>query len=90
MSAPSGDIGLIKRLWPFVQPWKKWLVLSLLLTPIGVGAGLVQPLILKTGIDDFIAAGQLEGLGWLSAAFLAVVAVAFGARALGAFALQRV
>ena len=88
MPESAGDLTLIKRLWPFVRPWRRWLVAAMVLTPLGVGAGLLQPILLKQGIDDYIAVGDLDGLTWLAALFVGVVAIAFTARAAGSYALQ--
>ncbi|MDP6947111.1 MAG: ABC transporter transmembrane domain-containing protein, partial [Myxococcota bacterium] len=46
------------------------------------------PILLKTGIDEHIAIGDLDGLTGLAALFVAVVAVAFSARAAGSYLLQ--
>ena len=86
----GGDLALIKRLWPFVRPGRRWLYASLALTPLGVAAGLVQPLILKRGIDDYIAPGRLDGLELVALLFVGIVGVGFTARALGSFALNLV
>ncbi len=86
----EGDVALIARLWPFVRPGRRWLYASLALTPLGVVAGLVQPVILKTAIDDYIAPGTIDGLELIAALFVGIVAVGFSARALGSFALNLV
>jgi ATP-binding cassette subfamily B multidrug efflux pump len=82
------DMVLIRRMWPFVRPWRLWLGAAILLTPLGVGAGLLQPILLKQGIDDYIAVGDLEGLSKIAMLFVIVVALAFTARAAGSYALQ--
>ena len=78
------------RLWPFIRPSRRWLWLVGVMTPLGVLAGLAQPLLLKYAIDDLIGPGEMEGLGVVVSAFMGVVAIAFGARALGLYALQQV
>ena len=83
-----GDAQLVARLWPYVRPSRRWIYLSLALTPIGVAASLVQPIILQRGIDDYIAAGDLDGLTLIALAFVAIVGVGFSARAFGAYALD--
>jgi ATP-binding cassette, subfamily B, multidrug efflux pump len=75
-------------MWPFIRPWRRWLGAAMILTPLGVGAGLLQPILLKQGIDAHIAVGKLEGLSELALLFIGVVAVAFTARAAGSYALQ--
>lgn len=90
MQSPQAqsDLTLIKRLWPFLKPYKKWLWLVAVATPLGVVGGLLQPILLKQGIDEHIVGGELDGLGLVALAFIAVVAVGFSARALGLYALQ--
>lgn len=75
-------------MWPFVRPWRMWLAAAMVLTPLGVGAGLLQPILLKQGIDEHIAVGDLDGLSGIALLFIGVVAVAFTARAAGSYALQ--
>ena len=88
MAESSKDLVLIQRLWPYVRPWRWWLLASMILTPLGVGAGLIQPILLKRGIDVHIAQGDIEGLTHLVILFMLVVALAFSARAAGSYLLQ--
>lgn len=88
--ATKGDLALLAGLWPFLRPGRRWLAVSLALTPVGVLAGLVQPVLLKEAIDEHIAVGQLEGLDEIALLFVAVVGVAFGARAVASYGLQLV
>ncbi|MFN3196909.1 MAG: ABC transporter ATP-binding protein [Bradymonadia bacterium] len=89
MSTPQQtDLALISRLWPFMRPYTKWLWVVAIATPLGVVGGLIQPILLKQGIDEHIVTGQLDGLGGVALAFMGVVALAFSARALGLYGLQ--
>jgi ATP-binding cassette subfamily B multidrug efflux pump len=83
------DRELLSLLLPFMRPQKRAIILALCLTPVGVAAGLVQPILLKHAIDEHLAIGQLEGLNELAALFVGVVAVAFIARAIASYSLQR-
>ncbi|MGM0576345.1 MAG: ABC transporter ATP-binding protein [Myxococcota bacterium] len=83
-----GDLALLRRVWPFVRPGKAWLLVALVLTPLGVGAGLIQPVLLKEGIDEHIAKGDLEGLTGIAALFLLVVTTGFAARSVGSYGLH--
>ncbi len=83
------DRELLSLLTPFARTQLRPIVIALILTPLGVVAGLVQPVLLKRGIDDHLATGELEGLHELAALFVAVVAVAFIARAVASYSLQR-
>lgn len=82
------DWSLLRRVWPYARASKGWLWVVLVATPLGVLGQLAQPLLLKTGIDDYIGRGDLEGLGHIAAVFVALVTTAFMARSLGLYALQ--
>lgn len=84
----TGDIKLIGRLWPLARPHRAWLWTALVLTPIGVLGALVQPVLLKTAIDDYIATGQLDGLGTMALLFVVVVGVGFTASAVANYSLN--
>ena len=84
------DLQLIARLWPFVRPFARKLWWVAVMTPLGVLAGIAQPLLVKHAIDDNISAGRIDGLGDVAALFMVVVAVGFTARAIGLYALQEV
>lgn len=88
--APQTDWGLLKKLWPYVRRWPGWLAVVAVCTPLGVGAELLQPILLKKGIDEYIAAGDIEGLLALSALFMLVVTLGFAVRALGLYGLQAI
>jgi ATP-binding cassette subfamily B multidrug efflux pump len=92
VSAPppksSGDMRLIARLWPLARPHRHWLWAALVLTPLGVLGALVQPVLLKTAIDQHIATGDLDGLGLMAIAFVAVVGLGFTASAIANYALN--
>lgn len=67
------DVRLMRRLWQFVKPHWRLLLLSLALIPATLAFELYQPLILKAAIEDHIAVGKLDGLGALSVLFIALV-----------------
>ncbi len=74
------DMQLMLRLWEFVRPHWKLLLLSLVLVPLTVGLELVQPYLLLVAIEDHIAVKQLDGLG--NIVLLYVLFVLLGAGAL--------
>jgi hypothetical protein len=41
------DLGLIRRLWQFIIPYKRLFILSLLLLPLQQAFGLAQPYLMK-------------------------------------------
>ena len=83
------DRELLALLLPYARPRLRLIVLALVLTPVGVTAGLFQPVLLKEAIDEHLATGNLEGLNELAAVFVGVVALAFVARAVASYSLQR-
>jgi len=67
------DWALLRRLWPFLRPDRGWIYLALLLTPLTMLAVLIQPLLLKRGLDEHLVTGRLEGVGWLVSVYFAAV-----------------
>ena len=84
-----GDWALIKRVWPYIRKDRAWLWLVLVMTPLGVLASVMQPVLLKAGIDDHIAVGDIAGLSGVALAFLGVVLAGWVTGSLGFYALQR-
>ncbi len=56
------DLALVKRVWPYVGRYRNWLLVTALAIPTGVAGVLVQPMLLKQGIDVHIANGDFVGL----------------------------
>jgi ATP-binding cassette, subfamily B, multidrug efflux pump len=52
------DARLIKRLWPFVQPYRKLLILSLFMTGVIAAGTLARPLVMLETIDKGVLAGN--------------------------------
>ena len=89
MSAPSSglapeqvlgkayDARLMGRVWHFVAPHWRLLVLAMALMPITVAFEVAQPYLLKLAIDDHIAASPptLDGLSTIALLFVATVAL---------------
>ena len=73
------DLRLIRRLWPFVRPHARLLVLTALIMPLTIAFDLAQPYIIKLAIVDHIAVGKPAGLEILIVAFLGLVALQAGA-----------
>ena len=67
------DLGLIRRLWQFIIPYKRLFILSLLLLPLQQAFGLAQPYLMKVGIDRYIASKDLWGLQSVMLLFLAAL-----------------
>jgi ATP-binding cassette subfamily B protein len=82
------DLALIRRLWPFVRPHWRLLVLTAVIMPCTIALELAQPYVLKLAIVDHIAVGKPEGLEVLCLAFLGLVAVQAGSSYVEQWSLQ--
>jgi len=67
------DAKLFKRIWQFVRPHWKLLLISLVMMPITVGFEVAQPYILKVAIDDYITQFKLNGLEIVALVYVALV-----------------
>jgi ATP-binding cassette subfamily B protein len=88
-AAKKSDLSLLARVWPYARRHLGLLAVVAVATPLGVLAMLAQPMVLKWGIDDHIAAGQLDGLGLVALTFVGVITFGYAAGAVGMYALQR-
>ena len=66
------DTGMLGRIWEFVRPHRRWLVVGTLCLLGASACRLVLPWLMKLGIDSHIATGVLDGAGMLVAAFLVI------------------
>ncbi len=82
------DARLMGRLWRFVRPHKRLLLIALVMMPVAVGFELAQPYLLKLAIDDHIAVGHVAGLGVLAVAYLVLVLLQSLANFAQLYALQ--
>lgn len=72
------DLGLLKKILPYLWPWRfRWL-LVVLLTLAGTALDLVPPYLTKLAIDQFILKGRIEGLELLALVLLLVLVLAYG------------
>ncbi|MBI9072513.1 MAG: ABC transporter ATP-binding protein [Melioribacteraceae bacterium] len=67
------DSTLMKRLLGYIKPYKKYVVLSILLNLIVAGLGPLRPYLTKLAIDDNIEVGNYDGL--LTIAVLLVISL---------------
>jgi len=67
------DLGLIKRLWKFIVPYKRIFWTAMLLLPLQQAFGLAQPYLMKIGIDQYIAGRDLKGLQGVGLLFFGAV-----------------
>ena len=72
------DLGLLKKIFPYLWPWRfRWL-LVMLLTLAGTALDLIPPYLTKVAIDQFILKGQIRGLEFLALLLLVALVVAYG------------
>ena len=67
------DRRLIGRLWTYVRPYRRVFWLAVLLSPVNQLFGLVQPYLLKLGIDRCIRQGDATGLRTIGLLFAAAL-----------------
>ncbi len=82
------DARLMKRLLGFMKGYYLHLVCAVVLLLVGTGAELAGPLIIKIGIDEHIAVGRLEGLGWIVLLFMGLQVITFIFRSLQMYLTQ--
>jgi len=61
-SVQVSKIKTIRRLFTYLKPYKKQIVLVLIIMLISVVIGVINPLIIETALDDYIAPGNIKGL----------------------------
>ncbi|NQY73176.1 MAG: ABC transporter ATP-binding protein [Candidatus Margulisbacteria bacterium] len=84
------DKDYLIRYWQYLKKYKRLLSVSLILIPCITGFHLVQPYLLKVGIDDYITQGNLTGLSRVALFFGMAVVGEFICRALQSFLFQYV
>ncbi len=63
------DGRLLRRLWIHISPHRRLVWISLTVLPLLAGVEIIQPLIVKYGIDNNLSQRRLEGLVWVALAF---------------------
>ena len=79
MKGKALDLGMLKRLYAFIRPNRKYLFLSLFCSLISVLASLLATVLAGEGVDCIVGAGNVDfkRLGLIAAAIGVVVAVIF-------------
>jgi len=67
------DARIIRRLWDYVRPYRRVFWLALLLSPLQQVFTLVQPYLVKLGIDRYIEQGDESGLRRLGIVFAVAI-----------------
>lgn len=69
------NINHLKRLWGYMNPYKKKIMLSILLMLISSCIALIGPIIVKTALDDLIPNGNIKGLFIVSIIYILLLVV---------------
>ena len=56
------DSKLMKRLLGFVKPYKKYVVIAIIMNIVVAALGPLRPYLIKIAIDDYIINGNYKGL----------------------------
>jgi len=83
------DARLLRRLWPYVRPYRGslWLAFALLVATAAVE--LAQPYLIKVAIDRYVTEGRLQGLGGVAGLFLAAIGAEFALRFAQMYVMER-
>jgi len=76
-TALRSDWQLIKRLLPLMKADWRFYLTAFLAAPVSTGMVVIQPLLLKIIIDDYITPGKMDGLQSMALWFLAAILAAF-------------
>jgi ATP-binding cassette subfamily B protein len=82
------DARLMRRLLGYLHPYTAQVAVSLAAIIAASVLQLAQPYLTKLAIDRYIAAGDLSGLNWIAAAFLAILLASFALEYLQTWTLQ--
>jgi ABC-type multidrug transport system fused ATPase/permease subunit len=73
------DRDMTRRLLQYLQPHRRMMIESLVWMLASAGLALLAPYLVKRTIDDYIAAGDVQGLIWMATATLAAYGADFAA-----------
>ena len=82
------DARLMRRLFVYLRPYWRQVLLALGAIIAGAAGQLAQPYLIKTAIDKHIATGKLEGLDTLALLFLAILVAGFAFEYLQTWTMQ--
>lgn len=72
-----GQRDLVRRMLPWVKPYRSTFMGALLLLFITSGAKMAGPVILQRAVDDYIVPGHFQGLVLLLAAYIVLLMIGF-------------
>ena len=73
------DPKIIRRIWAFVRPYRKRLLIAVGAVLTFTLTNLAFPLIIRTAIDTGMSANGAETFGWCVAAFFVMTVINYGA-----------
>lgn len=73
------DSRLMKRLLRYLKPYRKWVILAVTLLLIYSAVQVAVAFLTQVAIDDYIAAGDMDGLLMICLIFIGVILGGFGA-----------
>ncbi len=82
------DSRLLKRLWPFIRPYRGALFLALLLLPASSELLVAQPRIMRSIIDDGVGRGDIGAVHRGSIILAALIVAEFAVRFVSGYLLQ--
>ncbi|OMH36197.1 ABC transporter ATP-binding protein [Motiliproteus sp. MSK22-1] len=85
----SLDIQYLKHFYRYASAYKKTALIGIAMMPISVAANLLFPWLIIVVIDDYLTAGQFDGLISIAVAMIAVLIVNYLADAVYSFCLKK-
>jgi ATP-binding cassette subfamily B protein len=67
------DARLVRRIWEFVRPYRRIFLGALLVSPLNQLFSLVQPYLVKVGVDAYVLQGNLDGLQTVGLLFVCAI-----------------
>ena len=82
------DSRLLKRLWPFIRPYRAALFVALVLLPVGSELLVAQPRMMRSIIDDGVGRGDVDAVHRGSIILAALIVAEFAVRFVSGYLLQ--
>ena len=82
------DARLMRRLLRYLRPHRRSVVIALVAIVAQSAMQLAQPLLTRLAIDDYILAGNLNGLGEIALLFLVILIASFGLEFVETYTMQ--
>ena len=83
----DGDWRLVFRMWPWMKPDLALWAVAIAAAPVSAAMAVVQPILIKTAIDDHVLLGDADGAARIALGFLMAVIGAFVAESLYTIAI---